>query len=193
MEVKSTSQRSAEDGSEVQQGSLWGASNLLSIARLLMTLPTCLLVYYGHRDLAVISFFVAAFTDYLDGWVARRFNQISDLGKILDPLADKVYVAGVVILLATLGVIPLWFLLPILLRDLLILVGGIYVERKTGEVLPSNWTGKWAVGVLSITLLLFYLEVNGIALQIFIVITLAMLSLSLFLYVKRAYAHLQSL
>ena len=171
--------------SEERPGSLWNVSNLLSILRLLLTLPTCLLVYYGYRELAVISFFAAAITDYLDGWTARRFGQISDLGKILDPLADKVYVASVVILFLFLDILPLWLVLPVILRDLLILLGGIYVERKTGQVLPSNWTGKWAVGFLSITLLLFYLGVSGIVLQIFIIVTLVMLALSLYLYLKR--------
>ena len=192
MEANRLSQHQTEEVPEGRPGNLWGASNLLSLCRLLLTIPTCLLIYYDYRTLAVVTFFIAAATDYLDGWTARRFGQISDLGKILDPLADKIYVAGVVILLLILGVLPLWLVLPILLRDLLILLGGIFVRLRTGRVLPSNWTGKWAVGVLSITLLLIYLGVGGIALHLFIGLTLAMLTLSLALYISRAVTVLRS-
>lgn len=192
MEVNHFPQHQIEDVPEGRPGNLREVSNLLSLCRLLLTIPTCLLIYYDYRILAVVFFFIAAATDYLDGWTARRFGQISDLGKILDPLADKLYVAGVVLLLLILGILPLWLVLPILLRDLLILLGGIYVRRKTGRVLPSNWTGKWAVGVLSITLLLIYLGVGGIVLHLFIGLTLAMLALSLALYIARSVAVLRS-
>ena len=167
------------------KGRILGASNLLSLGRLLLTIPTCLAIIYDLQVYAVVLFFTSALTDYLDGWIARRYNQISDLGKILDPLADKVYVAGAVIVMTFMGIIPLWFLIPVILRDLFILAGGIYVQKKYGLVLPSNWTGKWAVGVLSITLLLMYLGVTGIAITLLIALTFAMLALSLFLYGKR--------
>ncbi len=169
----------------------WTFSNILSLARLVLTLPTGIAVWYGAKEAAVALFVLAALTDYLDGYVARRLGQISDFGKILDPLADKVFVGGVVLLLLFLDILPLWLVLPVLLRDLLILLGGIYVERKIGVVLPSNWTGKWAVGALSFTVLLIYLGAEGIVVGAFVALTFVMLALSLFLYARRMVAVLK--
>lgn len=169
----------------------WNLSNILSLGRLLLVLPTGVAVWYDAKWIAVTLFVLAAISDYLDGYFARRLGQVSDFGKILDPLADKVYVAGVILLLLFLNVLPLWLVGPILLRDLLILLGGIYVERKVGVVLPSNWTGKWAVGALSLTILLIYLGVEGIVVQSFIALTFLMLFLSLLLYARRMVAVLK--
>ena len=88
------------------------------------------------------------------------------------------------------GSCAFWLLIVVLVRDLLILVGGILVQRRTGQVLPSNWTGKWAVGVLSITLLLYYVGVGYALLQVFVILTLIMLLLSLVLYTRTALQHL---
>jgi len=152
---------------------------------MLLTVPTCVAVWLDWKAAAVALFVAAALTDYLDGYVARRTDSISDLGKILDPLADKVYVAAVVLLMMVRGIVPIWFVAVVLGRDLLILLGGIAVERRTGIVLPSNWVGKWAVGALSLTLLLIYLEVARTAVTVGIVVTLLMLGWSLALYGAR--------
>ncbi len=173
------------NGNGVVHKTFWSISNLLSLSRLLLTIPTCILVWNGSREIAVVLFVVAAITDYLDGWLARRLNQISDVGKVLDPLADKVYVAGVVVTMLMQNIIPLWLVIPVVARDLLILIGGIYLQRTKGVVLPSNWTGKWAIGFLSLTLLIIYLGGNGVLVHPLVVLTLVMLGLSLFLYARR--------
>ena len=167
-------------------------SNLLSIARMFLAVPAVWAIVQDERTVAVTLFFVAAATDYLDGWFARRLNQITELGKLLDPIADKIFVAAMAVVMLAVGRIPLWLVVVILARDLIILVGGLVVERKTGRVLPSNWTGKWAVGVLSITMLLLYVGVEGIAVTIFIILTLVMLAVSLFMYGKRMWEVLRS-
>lgn len=169
----------------------WNVSNVLSLVRLLLVLPAGAAIMYERKVVAVAIFVLAALTDYLDGYFARRLGQISEFGKILDPLADKIFVAGVVILLYLTGIVPLWLLVPILGRDLLILLGGLYVERRAGVVLPSNWTGKWAVGALSFAILLLYLGAEGIVVHGFIGLTFAMLALSLGQYAARMIATLK--
>ena len=161
-------------------------SNLLSIARVVLAVPTVWLMVEGMRTEAVILFFVSAATDYLDGDLARRRGEVSELGKILDPLADKIYVAAAVITMLLLGVIPLWLVVVVLARDLLILAGGLYVERKTGRLLTSNWTGKWTVGLLSITLLVAWLGADESILTVLYIATAAMLALTTVLYGKGA-------
>jgi CDP-diacylglycerol--glycerol-3-phosphate 3-phosphatidyltransferase len=92
-----------------------------------------------HRLLAILSFAVTAILDGVDGYIARRYSQISELGKILDPLADKLLlVSGVVVLSFDnspyLGRVPLWLTGIIIGRDLLILIGVVVVRLTVGSV-----------------------------------------------------------
>ena len=92
-----------------------------------------------HRLLAILSFAVTAILDGFDGYIARHYNQISELGKILDPLADKLLlVSGVVVLSFNnaphLGQVPLWLTGIIIGRDLLILIGVVVVRFTVGKV-----------------------------------------------------------
>lgn len=124
---------------------MWTISNLLSLVRLFMAVPMGFVLWQDNKPVALIMFAVAIVTDLLDGWLARKLNQISDMGKIIDPLADKVFVSVVAVMLAWHNRIPLWFLLAILARDVIILAAGVYAQKKTGIVLPSNYVGKFAV------------------------------------------------
>jgi len=116
----------------------------------------------GHRLAALVSFALAAGLDGVDGYIARHFNQKSELGAILDPLADKfLLVSGVVVLScnhpAYLGQIPLWLTGIILGRDLLILMGIILVRLTTGKVtVRPRWVGKVAT-VLQMTVVIWLL------------------------------------
>ena len=92
-----------------------------------------------HRLAALFTFAVAAICDGVDGYIARRYNQISDLGMILDPLADKLLLVSGVVLLSfdhgsLLGQFPLWFGCTIIGRDLLILVGMVVIQFTVGKV-----------------------------------------------------------
>ncbi len=125
---------------------------------------------------------IAALTDKLDGVFARRYNQITEWGKILDPLADKIGIAVVAIVLVQLGQIPLWFLLAIVARDVLILAGGMYLKRRRGIVEQSNLLGKWTIGVLAATMALAMLTVRGPVMDGAIGLSVVMLIASLGLY-----------
>jgi CDP-diacylglycerol--glycerol-3-phosphate 3-phosphatidyltransferase len=101
-----------------------------------------------------------AVTDILDGYIARRFNQVSEAGRIIDPLADKVAIGVLVFKLFIIGEIPAFYFYLIIGRDLLIFVGGIIVTRIIGKVLPSNVLGKAAVVNIGIVLLLIIIEMD---------------------------------
>jgi CDP-diacylglycerol--glycerol-3-phosphate 3-phosphatidyltransferase len=92
-------------------------------------------------------------TDILDGYFARRRNEVSELGKIIDPVADKVSIVTITLVMVLTDIIPLWFFLVIMSRDILILSGGMVVKRKTGKVLQSNIIGKLAVFIIGFTLI----------------------------------------
>jgi CDP-diacylglycerol--glycerol-3-phosphate 3-phosphatidyltransferase len=164
----------------------WTISNALSALRIVLVIPAVLAINADMRMLAIGLFVLAAVTDMLDGYLARRLHEISDLGKILDPLADKIFVGAIVVQLLLRHELPLWFVAVVLGRDLLILLGGIYIERRTGVVLPSNYPGKIAVLTLSLTLLLVVAGIGPTPLNVMIAINLLLLAVSIVLYAKRA-------
>jgi cardiolipin synthase (CMP-forming) len=115
-----------------------------------------------HRLLAILSFAIAAILDGVDGYIARHYNQISELGKILDPLADKLLlVSGIVVLSFNhgnfIGQIPLWLTGTIIGRDLLLLFGYIIIQHTVGKVIVRpHLTGKIAT-VLQMSVVIWIL------------------------------------
>jgi CDP-diacylglycerol--glycerol-3-phosphate 3-phosphatidyltransferase len=128
---------------------LWTASNVVSLVRIVLTVPIVLLLQSGRTFEATVMCFVAAVTDYVDGWLARRTHTVSEWGKIIDPVADKVLVGVVVTAMVWLNMLPLWFVVAVLARDLIILVGGIILRSRVDVVVPSDWTGKFTVGFIA--------------------------------------------
>ena len=163
---------------------MWNISNILSISRIILAIP----IVWGiiNDNIAVILIFsiIAMATDYLDGYYARRLNQITELGKILDPAADKIIIIFAVIAMVYTSRLNLILALCIVLRDILIFAGGIYAKNIIGHVLPSNRFGKWTVTFISFYLILKLMPLNlsdGIDLLLMIFIVILLLA-SLILY-----------
>ena len=147
-----------------------------------------------HREIALLIILVAVVTDALDGYVARLRNEISDFGKIIDPLADKISIGIVVVLLTLFGDIPIWFTALVLLRDLIIFFAGLYVRSKTGVILPSMMSGKVAVSILALTLVFPVLNYPSLdwLYEIFQGISLVLLGFSFSVYAKRFFEMIQN-
>ncbi len=125
-------------------------SNLLSLFRLLLAFPTFFMldyinIGYEYRLLILGMLFIAYLTDILDGYLARKYNEITEMGKIIDPLADKVFIILLTFKLFLLGEFPDYYFWIIISRDILIFFGGIIVSKIIGKVLPSNLLGKLTV------------------------------------------------
>ena len=90
---------------------------------------------------ALVLFCVASFTDFLDGYVARKYNQVTDFGKLVDPLADKLLVTSALVLFAEQGAMAGWMVCVILARELIITSLRVVAANK-GRVLAATWTGK---------------------------------------------------
>ncbi len=126
-------------------------------------MPVFALAYFGqHSDVkisAAIVYAVASFTDFLDGYIARKYKLISNLGRILDPLGDKLMTMTVLLCITIDGVIPVWAVAVALSKELLMLLGGAIVRHKEGgEVPSSNMFGKTSTVVfflVCVTLMLF--------------------------------------
>ena len=171
---------------------IFNASNSLSFIRLLLVIPAW--YSFANLDLTTAKYIVAgigifaAITDILDGYLARKFNQVTEFGKIIDPLADKVLVVYVVLSLFIVGEIPSYYFYLIAGRDILILIGGVIVSKKIGKVLPSDYVGKATVLAISFVLLMILLNVdtNFIAFQILYYLSILLIFVSLFNYIYKA-------
>lgn len=124
--------------------------NILSIFRLILV-PVFAVVFFqpgpNAHTWAALIYLVAFLTDIADGWIARHFNQITRLGRILDPAADKWMTFTVIICITVDGIIPLWAVIVFFCKELCMAIGGYIMYRKLGDVIPSNWLGKLSTGV----------------------------------------------
>jgi CDP-diacylglycerol--glycerol-3-phosphate 3-phosphatidyltransferase len=124
---------------------LWNLPNILTMGRIVVIPLVCWLLYLGepiHCVLATALFGAAAFTDWLDGWLARRQNLVSLTGKFLDPLADKLLVMAVFCTLLPMDRIPLWFVVLSLSREFSV-TGLRALAAGEGLIIAADWGGKW--------------------------------------------------
>lgn len=124
--------------------------NLLSFIRLLLVPVFLVLIVAGQDAWALIVLVFSSVSDFVDGVIARRFRQVSRLGQLLDPAADRLFIFAALIGLASRGVIPWWLLVVIGARDLMLVVLGIVLANHGYGPLQVHHLGKAA------TLFLFY-------------------------------------
>jgi cardiolipin synthase len=124
---------------------VWTLPNVLSLARLVGVPLMVWLILVPHADLlAVVVLAAAGFTDWLDGFLARRWHQTSRVGQMLDPIADRLYIMAVVICLAVRAVIPWWLVVGLVARDVLIALLVPLLRTRGFSSLPVHFLGKAA-------------------------------------------------
>lgn len=141
--------------------------NQLTILRIILTPVFLYLFLSGDSKLIQISlavFFIAALTDWYDGWLARKFNYISEWGKFWDPLADKILTSAAFLGFVFVDLIPLWMVILIIARDLIITLLRIYAEAR-GYNFITSYYAKWKTGLQMFFLyylLLLYVGLNSV-------------------------------
>lgn len=164
-------------------------SNLISFSRVFVAFPIIYLHYHnGMQPTWVIGVlvFYGIISDYLDGYIARQTNSISEWGKILDPVADKVSALFLFLYAVWAGLIPLWFLLLEVVRDLMILGGSVFLQYKYDKVAMAVMSGKWSVNALAAYwMCAFFLPDVEWPRLFFLGICLALMVLSFFDYLHR--------
>ena len=130
---------------DLTRSRVWTVPNLLSLARL-AGVPVFLWLVLGPEadGWALGLLMLSGVTDYLDGYLARRLNQMSALGQILDPVADRLYILAVVLGLAMRDVIPWWVAIALPLRDLLLWGLVPFLRTRGYSALPVHFLGKAA-------------------------------------------------
>lgn len=122
--------------------------NVISFIRLCMVPVYMVLLLNGYDLLATFMFALAAGTDWIDGQLARRTNCVSKLGQLLDPAVDRILMSCGVIGLMFVGRLPIWIVVVVLGRDLMLLVGGAYLLKRYHERVAVIYPGKVATTFL---------------------------------------------
>jgi CDP-diacylglycerol---glycerol-3-phosphate 3-phosphatidyltransferase len=122
---------------------LLNVPNVLTVARIPLTALLCALIHYQVWPAAVVTFAVAAVTDWIDGWWARKFNQLSTFGRVFDPLTDKILLGSAFIFLIPVqrAAMETWMVAVVIGRELLITGVRGYVE-SLGKKFGADWFGK---------------------------------------------------
>lgn len=166
-------------------------SNLVSFTRVLVAFP----VVYLHMqndyqvNTAIIALIIyGAFSDYLDGLVARWRNEISELGKVLDPIADKLMAFVLFLYTVWLGWIPVWYFILGVARDLLIMGGSAHIKKKRGKVAMSIMSGKVSVNAMALYWIsvFFFPEMYQVH-QFLIAVSVTLMVISFIDYKQRYY------
>ncbi|WP_456786448.1 CDP-diacylglycerol--glycerol-3-phosphate 3-phosphatidyltransferase [Cellulomonas sp. P5_C5] len=158
--------------------SAWNLANVLTVLRIALVpfFAWALLADGGHtttgRLIATTLFVVAAATDRLDGWLARRSGQVTDLGKMLDPIADKVLIGTALVLLSWLGDLAWWVTVVILVRELGITAMRFFLLRYV--VLPASRGGKLKTVLQSVAIGLYLLPLDTLPQVVSVVATILM-------------------
>lgn len=138
--------------------------NHITVFRFLATPIVAILMFYGHYSIGLISFLIVAFSDTLDGSMARTRNQITDWGKMYDPLADKILIGSMVFIIV-LRYIDFWPAIIIISLESLIILVAFIRKRKGGEIQANIWGKiKMCLEVLSVVVLLLAIIFNWAAL-----------------------------
>ena len=177
--------------------------NAITSLRLLLAIPIWISIYQGNELLALILFVIAGLSDGLDGYLARKFKWESEFGKLLDPLADKCLILSTLLALAFAGLLPIWLVSILLLRDGLTVMGSmLYLMLFEGRSPESNRWGKhftgWTIALFIITLLQeslnSYMKLFSLLYEIAVAGVLIFTALSVFYYFKEqgkeVYEHL---
>lgn len=117
--------------------------NLITFSRIVLTLPVVWLLYRGDYVWAMVLLAVAGLTDALDGFLVRRYGWATELGRWLDPAADKIMMLGVYVAVTVSGLLPLWLLFLVVGRDLWLTMGSLAYRRLIGPLrIEPLWLSK---------------------------------------------------
>lgn len=148
--------------------SIWNLPNALTIFRIILIIPFTVLLLGGQRGwfgsnllvpdiLADLIFIIASLTDMLDGKIARRFGLVSNFGKFMDPIADKLLVCTAMIALIDMKRIPAWVVIVIIAREFII-NGFRLIAVENGKVIAASWWGKFKTTFQMIMVILMIVE-----------------------------------
>ena len=176
---------------EIKTKEFFYISNILSSLRIILIIPILYFFQTNNSEYAIGLIVIAALTDYLDGLLSRKLKQVTELGKILDPIADKL-IMGIILLYMVINYsFPFSLVLLLIYRDILILFAGLYIIKKYNISLGSNIWGKLNTTIFAITALLFLLKIKSEIITFFLFLSYISIIVSSISYYKIAKDYLK--
>lgn len=173
---------------------VWNVPNVLTMLRMVL-IPVFAVVYAaGHTKWALVIFLAASLTDLLDGYIARKHQLITNFGKLMDPLADKLMVCTALICQGVKGIIPWAAIIIVIVKELLMVLGGAFM-LKNDVVVYSNMLGKTAMCafVAALVLSFFHAEFTALGVQVDIIILNIAVVLTILAMLNYAYQAFKTL
>lgn len=146
----------------IRPGNFVTISNVISIFRAFLAFPILYCLKNGYPGTAFVIILVALLSDVLDGWLARISHEITELGKILDPVADKIVILSIMMYMIMEKMLPLFYFVILVIRDLSIAILGVYLMNIRKVTPQSNKPGKVSIVFLALTLLTFLYNVDSV-------------------------------
>lgn len=150
-------------------------ANKLTLTRVVM-IPVFLAVLYMdfpfNRYLALAIFILASITDFIDGYIARHYDQVTDFGKFMDPLADKLLVMSAMVYFVECGLMPAWALLVVIAREFAVTALRL-IAASGGKVIAAGWSGKVKTAATMVGLCVMLLPVPTLVINLCVGVILA--------------------
>ena len=133
--------------------------NTLTIIRFILIPFIFMSVIFHHYLIGLVIFTISAITDILDGYIARKYNYITDIGKLIDPLADKLTQIFLLLALSILNILPWWILAIVFVKECVMVISASFLYKRKDVVVYSKWYGKMATTLFYLAII-FSLIIN---------------------------------
>lgn len=164
-------------------------ANFLSAIRIVVIIPFVIFFNSEHYLYAAFMLVLSAISDFLDGIVARAFDQVTALGKILDPIADKMTLIAVLVCICTMFPVIVYFAAVLIIKDVLMLIGGGLLIKKKITPPSAKWYGKvgtamfyFSVLLMVVLKIIYRVEVSDVLVVILFTLTTAMMLFAVIKY-----------
>ncbi|MDD3839872.1 MAG: CDP-diacylglycerol--glycerol-3-phosphate 3-phosphatidyltransferase [Clostridia bacterium] len=137
--------------------------NIITMFRFFLVFLFVYFFYSPERNsslYATITFIVAGISDFLDGYIARKYNMVTEWGKLLDPLADKLMIIAVLYCLTSRGVLPPAIIIIVVIKEMLMGLGAVFLYKKGKIVVGAKWYGKIATVLFYIAIIMIVFEIK---------------------------------